>query len=310
MGSLHPVLVRLDAFQQRHRGLAFPLAVVRRFSEDQAGSLAAVIAYYAFFSLFPLLLLLATVLGLVLHGNPHLQQRVLGSALKDFPVIGPQLRSNVHSLNRTGAGLIAGLAGTLLGARGVASAAQNAINTVWGVAPERRPGFAAKLARSAALVLVVGGGILVTTTLSTLISGLHPGGSPLGFGVQVGGYAVGTVLNVAVFMGGFRLATAAEVATRDLVTGAVIAAVAWEALQGFGTYVIAHELRHASELYGTFGLVLGLLWWLHLQAQITLYAVEIDVVRARRLWPRSLLAPAKVPQPAKGERARPPVRLD
>jgi uncharacterized BrkB/YihY/UPF0761 family membrane protein len=113
----------------------------------------------------------------------------------------------------------------------------------------------------------------------------------LGAGGSVAAIAVSLAVNMGLFWLGLRLATAPQVATRDLRNGAILAAIVWQALQTLGVYFITHSLRHASSLYGTFGLVLGLLAWLYLQAQLTLYAVEADVVRARRLWPRSLFPP-------------------
>jgi uncharacterized BrkB/YihY/UPF0761 family membrane protein len=91
---------------------------------------------------------------------------------------------------------------------------------------------------------------------------------------------------------GFRLATFFRVRWRDLLIGAIIAALVWQLLQVAGGYVVGHQLHRASELYGTFGLVLGLIAWLYLQAEVTPYAVEVDGVLARRLWPRALLADA------------------
>lgn len=283
MNRLQALLRRLDAFQQRHRLLAFPLAVVQKLNDDQGGSLAAVLAWNAFFAIFPLLLVLVTVLGLVLRNRPDLQERVLHSALADFPIIGVQLQSNVHSLNRTGVGFVVGLLGTFLGTRGVAAAAQTAFNTLWAVPYRRRPGFPYSLLRSLALVLCVGVGLIVTTTLS----GLGGGVGVLGLGIRLVAVLVALVLNMALFWLAFRLATAAEIASRDLRLGAMLTAVAWQALQTFGSYLVAHQLRHATQLYGLFGLVLGLGSWLYLQAQVTLYLVEVDVVRSRRLWPRA-----------------------
>jgi membrane protein len=109
--------------------------------------------------------------------------------------------------------------------------------------------------------------------------------------LRLGLLAVSTVLNILLFWLGLRLATAPEISSRDLRMGAIMAAVIWQILQAVGGYVIGHDLRHASSVYGTFGIVLGLIAWLHLQAQLTLYTVEADVVRRRRLWPRSLFPP-------------------
>lgn len=278
-------LRRVDRFQQERPYLAFPVGVYKKFSDDQAGNLAALVAYYGFFSLFPLLLVAVTVLGIVLAHDPSLQHRVLNSALKNFPVIGTQLRQNVHSLNRTGVGLGLGLVGTFYGARGVASAAQYAFNRVWDIPFSHRPGFPKNSLRSLAMILVVGGGMVITTALSGF------GGGGKGAWLRVAAFAVALVLNTVFFWVGFRLGTSRDVRPRDLWPGAILSAVVWQVLQGVGTFLVAHELRNASEVYGTFAFVIGLLWWIYLQAQVTLYAMEVNVVRAHRLWPRSLVQP-------------------
>ena len=306
---------QVDGFQQRHRSLAFPVAVWRKFSDDNAGNLAALVAYYAFLCTFPLLLVLVTILGMVLSGNPRLQQDILNSALTEFPVIGTQLRENVHSLGRSGVGLAIGLILTLYGARGVAGAMQNAMNDVWGIPRRERPGFPGSLLRSFALIAVIGLGVLVTTALSGF--GSWSGHTVLGAGGRVLVVAVSLLLNIGLFWIGLRTATAAEVTWRELRNGAILSAIVWQLLQFLGGYVVAHSLRHASELYGTFGLVLGLLAWFHLQAQLTLYAVEADVVRSRRLWPRSLFPPPLTEKDrealrsyAKVEQRRPEIRVE
>lgn len=308
-------IASVDAFQQRHRALAFPIGVWRKFGDDQAGSLAALLAYYAFLSTFPLLLVLVTVLGMVLSGNPQLQKDVLNSALTEFPVIGDQLRANVHSLGRSGFGLAVGLVLTFVGARGVANAMQNAMNTVWAIPRHERPGFPGSWLRSFALIAIIGLGVLVTTGLSGIAS--WSGHTAFGGGVKILIIAVSLVLNILLFWLGLRTATAGHVTWRDLILGAILSAVVWQVLQYVGGYVVAHSLRHASELYGTFGLVLGLLSWFALQAQLTLYAVEADVVRSRRLWPRSLFPPPLTAQDREvlrsypeAEQRRPEIRVE
>ncbi len=141
MTGVRALLRRFDGYQQSHAVLGFPLAVVKKFGEDSAGNLAAVIAWSAMLAVFPLLLLLITVLGIVLRNDESLQHRILQSALVEFPVIGQQLQMNINSLNRSGVGLIVGLIGTFLGTRGVANALQTALNTVWEIPRERQPGF-------------------------------------------------------------------------------------------------------------------------------------------------------------------------
>lgn len=280
---------RLDEFQQRHDRLAFTVAVWKKFNDDQGGSLAALLAFFAFVSLFPLLLILTTVLAAVLRHNPGAQQRVLDSALVDFPVIGEQIKTNLQGIGRNGTGLAVGIVGTVLGARGLANAAQSALNRVWAVPYNRRPGFPFSWLRSYGMIAVLGLGVVATTAISA-IGSWAPGGT-FGIGVRAGILVLSLVLSVGVFWLGMRLATAREVAGRDMRVGAVLGAVIWQGLQWGGGFVVGHQLRHASSLYGVFGLVLGLIAWLYLQAQLTIYAVEIDVVRTRGLWPRSLFPP-------------------
>jgi membrane protein len=278
---------RADRLQQRHRGAAVAFGTVKKFSDDQAGNLAALIAYYAFASIFPLLLVLVTVLDLVVRNNEKLRQQLLNSALSQYPGVGDQLRSSVHGLTSTGIALLIGLVFTVYGARGIATAMQNAMNSVWGVPQYRRPRFPWSLLRSLGLILVIGPGEIITITLSGAAGGTGHVGA---VGARVAAIAVALVLNVGFFWLGLRLATASEIATRDLRLSAILAAIVWQILQVLGGYFVSHQLAHNSA-YGAFGIVLGLLAWFYLQAQITLYVVEFDVVRTRRLWPRSLAPP-------------------
>jgi uncharacterized BrkB/YihY/UPF0761 family membrane protein len=236
-------------------------------------------------SVFPLLLLFSTVLAYVMHGNPALQQRFLHSALVEFPVIGDQLKT--QQLHGHWYVLVVSAAISLWGARGVATAAQNAWNAVWNVPYARRPGFLPALGRSFALLVVMGAAVVVTG----LLSGLGESTGAVGILTRVGVFVASAIVNVGVFLLGFRLATANEVPLRCMAPGAVISAVLWQGLLVAGTLLVGHQVRHQQSLYGTFGVVLGLLGWLHLQATLTLYAVESDVVRTRRLWPRSLVQP-------------------
>ena len=182
-----------------------------------------------------------------------------------------------------------GLVGTFIGTLGVANSLQNALNSAWEIPFARRPGFPWSWLRSVTLIIVVGTGFIATTILSGLAAGagrVLPGAGP-----SVLALAVSLVLNFGLFWLAFRLATAKDITWRQLWLGAAISAVIWQILQAFGGYFLSHQIAHASPLYGTFAVVLGLIAWLYLQAQLTLYAVEINVVRAYRLWPRSLAPP-------------------
>ena len=276
---------RLDRWQKRSPTVRFLIAVLRKFADDQAGNLASLLAYYAFLAIFPLLLVLVTVLGTVLRDDPAAQQRILHSALVDFPVIGTQLRTNIQSLGHGGAGLVVGLIGTAIGARGVTVVAQRAFNQAWAVPYVRRPSFIGRQLRSLGLLAVIGLAVISTGTLSSAVA---KGGGLGGLLVDAGALAASAVLNVGFFLLGFRLATASQVPTHNFARAAALAALAWQVLLSVGTYLVAHDLRHSEEVYGVFGLVLGLIAWLHVQAQLTLLLLEADVVRARKFWPRAV----------------------
>ena len=289
MNMVQRIIHAVDALQQRHAWLAFPIAVWKKFGDDQAGNLAALIAYSALVAIFPLLLLLVTVLDIVLKNNPELKQKVLKAALDQYPVIGTQMENSIGHLTQTGVALAVAAIGIFIGALGVANSLQNALNSAWEIPFARRPGFPWSWLRSASLIIVIGVGFIGTTIISGLAAGT--GRVLPGAGSSVLFYAVSLVLNFGLFWLGFRVGTAREITWRQLWLGAAISAVIWQILQAFGSYFISHQLAHASPLYGTFALVLGLIAWLYLQAQLTLYAVEINVVRTYRLWPRSLAPP-------------------
>jgi YihY family inner membrane protein len=275
---------RFDRAQQRLPGAGFAFAVLRKYGDDQAGNLAALIAYYAFVSVFPLLLIFVTVLGLVLPSHPGLQHRLLTSALGEFPVIGDQLRlAGIHGDWWV---LAVSIAISIWGARGVANAAQHAFNEVWDVPYAQRPGFLPGLARSLAMLLLLG----LAVVLTGILSGVGAAGT-LAVPVRVAVFAISTAVNIGVFVLAFRLATAPVVRTRCLILGAVVSALLWQVLLAAGGLLVTHQVRHAQSLYGAFGVVLGLVGWLQIQAQLTVLAIEVDVVRERRLWPRSASPP-------------------
>ncbi|HEY1508468.1 MAG TPA: YihY/virulence factor BrkB family protein [Solirubrobacteraceae bacterium] len=285
-----------DRHQQSRRWLAIPIAVVKKFGDDQGGRLAALVAYYAFFSLFPLLLVFVTILGFVLQGNPDLQKSIENSVLGQFPVIGSQIQ--VHALSGSTTALVVGLIGSLWGGLGVTQAAQNAFDHVWAVPFKSRPDFLHSRLRGVALLIVLGTLFLVATIASGLVTGGL--GGPL---LKVAGIALSLLLNLALFFFAFRLMTSDEIPAKCLLIGVVFAAVAWELLQIVGGYYIGHVYKTSSNTYAQFALVIALLVWLHLGAQLTLYASEINVVVARKLWPRSLFGEPRLPEDQRTLRA-------
>jgi YihY family inner membrane protein len=283
---------RVDRFQRKHRAAGYPLAVVYKFVDDQGNFLTAMITYYAFLSLFPLLLLLISVLGFALHNDPDLQQRVLDSALSRLPVIGQQIGENVQSLRGSALAVVIGALGGLYGSLGVVQAAQNAFNKVWAVPRNSRPNPIVARVRSLAMLVVLGIGVVVSTGLSALsaVAG-RVGTADLDIGLRVLFALAAVVLNVALLAFAFRLLTAQSVGTRRVLPGAICAAVAWQLLGIAGSYYFSHTLRDSTPTYGLFGVVLGLLVWLYLSALAVVLGAEVNAVRDRRLWPRSLMTP-------------------
>jgi membrane protein len=277
-------LRRFDEFQQTKPALALPLGIFKKFGEDEGGSMVSLIAYRAFFSLFPLLLLMITILGYVLAGNDSLREEVVNGTLSQFPIIGNQLKGG--ELRGSGIALAVGIIGSVLAGIGVILETEQTFNRCWGVPKAAERGFVGSRLR-AILLLVVLGGLAV---VSTVIGGLAAGGADfLGAGGKVAGILVATVLNLFVFGAVFRLLTTDTVETRALIPGVVVATIGWEVLQLVGGWYISHEVKNASAVYGTFALVIGLLAWIHLGAMFVVLGAETNVVRTRKLWPRSML---------------------
>src|SRR3954447_5497996 len=282
----------VDKWQQQHRAPAFGFAVFKKFGDDQGGNLVALITYFAFLSIFPLLLALTSILGLVLAGHPDWQRSIQTSALSEFPIIGDQLHeqtSGAH-LPHSGWALAVGLIGAILGGRGLANAVQNVMNTVWNVPKVDRPGFPANQLRTFGILSLLFLGACLTAGASALAGaagslGIH------GWPLTALLFVLSTLIDIGLFWAAFRLATAKVISTRDLLPGAVLSGVAWQILLAAAGVIVSHYLRHAQAVGGLFGVVLGLLAWFGLQATVTVYAVEAEVVRARRLWPGSITQP-------------------
>jgi YihY family inner membrane protein len=276
----------MDKFQQRHDVLGFPFAVLQKFGNDQAASKAALIAYYGLFALFPLLMLFTTVLGYVLHNNDQLRKDLVDSALGSFPIIGPQLQSHVHGL--TGSALRVVISGLLLlyGAIGLGLATQSAMNNVWNVPYVRWPPILIRYLR--------GFGVLVLLAASTIGSTVLTGFATLASHgvVSTGLLLVGSLaLNFGLILIAFMVMTAVKFTWREVVLGVALATVFWQTLQLVGSWYVGRELQHATETSGFFGIVIVLLAWIYLGAQLFLLAAEINVVKRYRLWPRSMTQP-------------------
>ena len=281
---------RLDRYQRQHPWVGYPIAVIYKFFDDQGTYLAALITFYGFLSLFPLLLLLSSILGFFLQSSPHLQRVVLDSALSQFPIIGDELRDPT-SLHGSGIAVAIGAVTAVYGALGVAQATQNAMNVAWAVPRNVRPNPLKARLRSLLLIATAGIPVLATTILSALGSSGKSYGADISGVVAIMATVAAVIVNTVVFVVVFRVATGYRLTTRQVAPGAVSAAAAWQVLQLTGTAYVGHVFKDASITYGVFALVLGLIAWLFLAAIALVLCVEINVVRTKGLYPRSLRTP-------------------
>ncbi|WP_068432795.1 YihY/virulence factor BrkB family protein [Piscicoccus intestinalis] len=279
---------RLDHFQRRHRVLGVPVAVFYKFLDDQGVYLSALIAFYGFFSIFPLFLLLASILGFVLDSDPELRDAILQTAMAQFPLIGNQIQARELTGSVT-AVTIGGLT-ALYGSIAVASAVQNAMNVAWNVRRNQRPNPVVLRLRSIGVLGILGLFVVATTLLSQL-------GGALAFTVDLSAATqflvlLGSfVLSIALFVAILRFGPVAPVSTRQVLPGAVLAAVLWQLLQAGGASVVQTVIGRAGATEGVFGIVLGLIMWLYIASMGLVACVELNVVLSRRLYPRALLTP-------------------
>ena len=262
---------------------AFPAAVAKKFGDDGASRLAALIAYWGFFSIFPLLLAFVSILGFVLQDNPEFQKQVLDSTVAQIPVIGDQLSRDVTSLQGSGLALAIGIVGAIWAGLGVTLAIGNALDEVWGVPRLSRPGYVSARLRGLGILAVIGTANVVATVVVTFARNgtIQP---PV---AGLASFSGSALIDLAVYLIAFRILTAAPVTIRQILPGAILGTAAWVGLQTLGGLYVERVLTRSSETYGVFAAVIGLLSWLWLAAQLTLVAAEVNVVLDQRLWPRS-----------------------
>jgi len=261
--------------------------VVKKYGDDNGGVLVSNLAYSAFIAMFPLLLVLVTVLFYTTTVDPSFKAEVLKAVAKQVPQIGSQLTGNVNVLKRSSTiGLIVGLVGLIWGSTGLAQAGLFTMEQVWNLPGPARPGYVQRLGRAVLFLSLLGGGVIVTTGLTSLPNYVHN----LGLGAEILIEVVTAAFNAGMYIGAFRVLTPKGVPVRKLLPGAITGGILWTALQFFGTYLVRHYAR-SDTVYGVFGTVLALIAWIYIAVEVTVYCAEINVVLARRLWPRAMVQP-------------------
>lgn len=284
MKIIDTITQKIDNSQRKHPPLAFLHAVAKKFTEDQAGYQAALVTYYGFLSIFPLLLVLTTVAGIAGSRDPELAGRLVSSVSNYFPVAGQALSNSVNNVERTGLALVIGLLFSLYGARGVADSFRNAVNHIWHIPMERRSRFPRALLRSVALILGGGFGFVAASAITIWVSAVGHG-----WPFRVLAIALNLAVLYLVFVYILRLSLPLKVPVRKFRVGAITSAAGLTLIQTVGSIFFIAQAKSLTDSYSAiFATTLGMLAWIYLQAQVLMFAVETDTVINNKYWPRSL----------------------
>jgi YihY family inner membrane protein len=277
------IIQKLDTFQRRHHLPGFVFAVIKKYGEDDAGHQAALLTYYAFLSLFPLLLVLTTLTEYIPVSHSAVQNSIIKGTTNYFPVLGDQLSAHVNTLHKNGFALVIGLLFTLYGARGVADAFRNSIQRLWKTPVHERDGFPKSTLKSLLIIGIAGIGFVVASISVGLAASTGQGVT-----YRLLSILINLVVWYILFILLINISLPKHVSFHEIRTAALMAAVGLVIVQVAGGYLLKHELKNLDALYSYFALALGLLFWIYLQVQVLFYSLEIAAVSAQRLWPRSL----------------------
>lgn len=274
---------KLDAAQKATKPTSVAVATFKKFSEDKSTGLAAMIAFWAFFSIFPLLMVLVTILGFVLPASA--KNNVLTHVAAMFPLLDAK---SITGLTGTWWPLVAGGVTALWSGMGAVRTTQTAFNSVWEIPYHERPRLIEQILRSLWVLATIGLGLVLTTLISGLVTSTATGVN-LGAAGRIGGYVLAIVLDVGLFVAAFRMLTDREITTRDVLPGAILSGLVFFVLEQLSSFIIARHLKSAQSTYGHFATVITILWWFYLQALVTLLGAQLNVVLKERLHPRSLV---------------------
>jgi uncharacterized BrkB/YihY/UPF0761 family membrane protein len=291
----------VDRWQRSHPVAGVTWAVMKKSGDDRANLLVVALGWYGFMAIYPMLLVVVTVFGYI--GKESLGSSLVNT-LHQFPVIGTDLNPGTGTSNLHGSafGLVVGLVGLIYGAQGVTQVVQQAMAQVWNLPRDRRPGFVARLGRSLAGLLIIGGAFVVNAVAGGYVA-KHGQSWPVRIPLVVAMVAMNVVLYWVSFL--VLTPSQASVSRRQLLPGALVGAVGFTFLITVGTGLVQHQLRHTTATYGAFASVIGVVTFLLLLAKISLYGAELNPVLAQRLWPRAISAgdPTEADQRAGLDRA-------
>jgi len=282
-GGTKQKLEKVDTYQQQHKAMAIPIAVFKKFSEDQSTNLASMIAFWAFFSIFPLLLVLVTLLGFLLPADT--KTSVLHQVAEYFPLLNT---SSISGLTGSWWALIIGIVTALWSGSAVVRTTQQAFNSVWEIPYHQRPKLVEQVLRSIFVLATIGVGLVLSVFITGFVSGASNTLHLAWFG-HVIGYLIAIALDIGLFIAAFRMLTDRDLSTRDVLPGALLSGVVFWILQSLSSLIISHYLSNAQSTYGTFATVITMLWWFYITSIVTLLGAQLNVVLKERLYPRGLV---------------------
>jgi uncharacterized BrkB/YihY/UPF0761 family membrane protein len=280
-GLVNRVIAWADGLQRRHGVLGFPYAVIKKYGDDAGGRQAALITYYGFLSIFPLLLLGVAVLTRALADHPDLRRQLTAAIVP--PALRPTIEHSLATLPTSTIPFVLGLIGLLFSGTGVVFSAYQTLNHVAAVPHRLRAPYFSRYARVFAMLATLLLGGLAVGTL-TVVATVLPGPA-----VQRAAAVAGSALVLfAILLLSAKLLLVRAAPVRALWPGAAVGAAAVTVVLTVGPRLLARLVTKAGPVYGSFATVAGMFALLYLVGQALVYAAEVATVRYARLWPRAL----------------------
>lgn len=285
MKIINKTVSSIDNFQRQNRFFGFSFAVFKKYSEDNVGYKVALLTYYGFLSLFPLLLILTTLASIFAANDPTAQDTITKTVTNYIPAIGSQVYDHIHSINKSGFALFVGIFLTLYGARGVVDVFRYGAKEIWHEPKIKSESPVKTFARS---TIILTGGLIGLVVASVFTGYVAAAGSGLPF--KLLSVLVNIFLLFWVFVFVLKASINRKLSINKLRLGALIAAIGLVALQLVGGVILSHQMKSLDSLYSIFAIPLGLIFWIYLQAQVLYLSVVAAAVSSKKLWPRGISA--------------------
>jgi len=268
-----------DALQRRHRGLGFPYAVIRKYSDDDGARLAALITYYGFLSLFPLLILAAVTVSAVLRDDAERRSQLIDA------IVPAQFQDTVNNalaaLPSNGIALTVGLFGLIFSSLGLVTSTYHTLNHIAAVPHRARLEGLPRYLRTVLLLVLLVAGVAGMGTL-TLAAGIQTDGA------RIAAFAGSTLIVFLLLWAATALLLPRRPQLSLVWPGALIGSLAIAGELTFGAAVLPRLVAKSGPIYGSFAAIVGLFTLMYLVSQVLVFAGEIAIVRGRGLWPRTL----------------------